>query len=36
VSEGCDVIVSECGDAMSNANDLSTLMIVLAMFEGLP
>jgi hypothetical protein len=36
MSQGRNVIVSECGDAMSNRSRLSMLMIVLAVFEGLP
>lgn len=34
MSQGRNVIVSECGDAMSNRSRLSMLMIVLAVLEA--
>ena len=35
MSERCDIIVSECGDAMSNRNRLSMLMSALRVREAL-
>ena len=35
MSEGCDVIVSKCRDAMSNGSRLSMLTIVLVVLTTL-
>jgi hypothetical protein len=36
MSEGCDVVMSECGDAMTSRTGLSMLMSGLGVLEGLP
>jgi hypothetical protein len=36
MSQGCDVFVSECDDAMTNGSRLTLRVSVLEVLEGLP